>query len=86
MDPNKHLDLLVESATQYRWALANIGLALLCVVAAGGAFMFGYVVAGLLVLVVSFALVVNANSHQKRGDVFARESETTWRYLNGGLH
>jgi len=75
MDPNKHLDLLVESATQYRWALANIGLALLCVVAAGGAFMFGYVVAGLLVLVVSVALVVNADSHRKRRNIIARKAK-----------
>jgi hypothetical protein len=62
-DPHKHLDLLVEATTQYRRAIANIILALLCVALAGGAFMYGHVVAGLLVLVVSVALVVNAESH-----------------------
>ena len=36
--------------------------------------MFGYVVAGLLVLVVSFALVVNADLHKKRGGGFADRS------------
>lgn len=45
MDSNKRRDLLAESATQYRWAIANIVLALLCVVLAGGALMFGCVVA-----------------------------------------
>ena len=45
------------------------------VVAAGGAFMFGYVVAGLLVLVVSFALVINADLHKKRGHKYAREAK-----------
>ena len=75
MDPNKHLDLLAESATQYRWALANTGLALLCVVVAGGTFMYGYVVAGLLIIVVSFALVINADAHKKRGNSFAREAK-----------
>jgi len=37
--------------------------------------MFGPVVAWLLVLVVSFALVVNADAHKERGDVVAREAK-----------
>jgi len=49
-------------------------MAALFVIAAGGAFMFGHVLAGLLVLVVSVALVVNAGSHKKRGDALARDS------------
>ena len=73
MDPNTHLNLLAESATQYRWAMANIALALLCVVA--GAFIYGYVVAGLLIIVVSFALVINADLHEKRGHKYAREAK-----------
>ena len=35
--------------------------------------MYGYVAAGLLVLVISVALVVNADLHKKRGDLFASE-------------
>jgi fatty-acid desaturase len=75
MDPANQLDQLNEARTQYHWAIANIAMALLCVLLAGGAFMFGYVVAGVLILVVSVALVVNAGSHRKRGYVFERESE-----------
>ena len=77
MEPDEHLDRLTEAQAQYHWAIVNIVLALLCVVLAGGAFMFGYVVAGFLVLIVSVALVVNADSHKKRGDVFAREVDPT---------
>ena len=75
MNPNKHLDLLAESATQYRWAMANSALALLCFVLAGGAFMFRYVVAGWVVLVAGWALVVNAALHKKRGHKYAREAK-----------
>ena len=49
-------------------------MAALCVVAAGDAFTFGHAVAGLLVLLVSVGLVVNADSHKNRGDALARES------------
>lgn len=73
MEPDNHLDLLAEARIQYNWAIANIAIALLCVVLAGGAFMYGYVVAGLLILGVSVALVVNADVHKKRGDIFARD-------------
>ncbi len=38
--------------------------------------MYGYVVAGLLVLVVSVVLVVNADLHKKRGDGYATEAES----------
>ena len=75
MDPDKHVDLLAESAAQYRWAIANFAVALLCVALAGGAFMFGYLVAGLLIIVVSFALVINSDQHKKRGQRFRREME-----------
>ena len=75
MEPDKHLDLLADAQAQYHRAIANIAIALLCVLLAGGAFMYGYVVAGLLVLVVSVALVVNADLHRKRGDGWAREAE-----------
>ena len=37
--------------------------------------MNGYGVAGLLILVVSVALVVNADLHKKRGDSYEREAE-----------
>jgi hypothetical protein len=47
MDSDQHLDLLAEAAAQYRWGLVNIVIAALCVVLAVGAFMYGYVVAGL---------------------------------------
>ena len=76
MEPDKHLDLLAEAQAQYHWAIANIGFALLCVVLAGGAFMYGYVVAGLLVLVVSVALVVNADSHKRREDGNSNELQS----------
>jgi len=62
MESDNQLNQLDEARTQYHWAVANIGIALLCVVLAAGAFMYGYVVAGLLVLVVSVALVVTADS------------------------
>ena len=75
MDPDKHLDVLNDARTQYHWAIANIGMAALCAVAAGGAFMFGYVVAGLSIIVVSVALVINAASHKKRGHKYAREAK-----------
>jgi fatty-acid desaturase len=75
MKSDYHFNLLAESDTQYRWAIANIVLALLCVVLAGGAFMFGHWVAGLLLLAVSVALVVNADSHKKRGNIVARGAE-----------
>jgi len=55
--------------------MANIAIASLCVALAAGAFMYGHIVAGVLVLVVSVALVVNADLHKKRGDVFAKETE-----------
>ncbi len=71
METDNQLAQLNDARTQYHWAIANIGIALLCVVLAGGAFMYGYVVAGLLVLVVSVALVVNADLHKKRGDGLA---------------
>ena len=48
MDDDKHLNLFDAARTQYRWAIANIAIALLCVVLAGGAFMYGLVVAGML--------------------------------------
>jgi hypothetical protein len=74
MNPDHHLALLNEARTPYHWVIANYGMAALCVVAAGGAFTFGHAVAGLLVLLVSVALVVNADSHKKRGYALARES------------
>lgn len=37
--------------------------------------MYGYIVAGLLILAVSVAAVWNAIVHKKRGDVCAREAE-----------
>ena len=70
------LEQLNEARTQYHWAIANIGFALLCVISAGGAFMYGHVLAGLLALVVSVALVVNADAHRKRGVGFTREAES----------
>lgn len=75
VDPDKPLEQLNDARSQYHWAIANITLALACVVLAGGAFMYGYIVAGLLILAGSVALVVNADAHRKRGDVFAREAE-----------
>ena len=69
IDPDKQLELLNDSRTQYHWAVANVLIALLCVIAAGTAFMFGHVVAGLSIIAVSVALVVNAGSHKKRGIV-----------------
>lgn len=61
------LDLLTKARTQYRWAIANIIMAGVCVVIALGAFAVGSPVAGVLVIVVSFALVVNADAHRRRG-------------------
>ena len=42
---------------------------------AAGAFMYGYVVAGLLIIVVSIALVVNAEAHRKRRDGVANNAD-----------
>ena len=70
-----YLELVSDGRSQYHWAIANIGFAQFCVVVAAGAFIYGYVVAGLLVLVVSVALVVNADLHRKRGDVIAGEAK-----------
>ncbi len=75
MNPNQRLDLTNDARAQYHWALANIGMAALCAVAAAGAFMFGYVVAGLLIIVVCFTLVINADLHKKSGNRFAREAK-----------
>ena len=74
MDVNNHLERLDDARTQYHWAIANIVLALLCTVLAGTVFMFGYVVAGVLIIAVSVALVVNSDTNKKRGDVLAREA------------
>ena len=43
--------------------------------AATAAFMFGYVVAGLLIIVVNIALVISADLHKERGNRFAREAK-----------
>ena len=75
MDPNKHLDLIAEAQAQFRWAIANIVIALLCVALAALTFVAGYIVAGLLMLIVSVPLVVNADSHKKRGDIAAAEAK-----------
>ena len=69
------LDRLNEARTQYYWAIANIALTLGCVVLAGGAFMYWYVVDVLLILAVSVALVLNADLHKKRGDGLAGEAD-----------
>jgi hypothetical protein len=52
----------------------NITIAVLCVVLAGGVFMFGYVVAGLLTLAISLLAVWNADVHKNRGNAAAREA------------
>ena len=75
MDSDQHLDLLAEAAAQYRWGLVNIVIALLCVVLAVGAFMYGYVVAGLLTLVISLVAVWNSDVHKNRGNAAAREAK-----------
>ena len=61
-----------NARTQYHWAIANIGIAAQCVIAATGAFTFGYPVAGVLTLTVSVAAVINSGLHRKRGDTFAQ--------------
>jgi fatty-acid desaturase len=75
MDPDNQLDRLNEARTQYHWAIANIAIALLCVLLAGTVFVLGYIVAGALIIVVSVVLAVNAESHWRRGDIFAREAQ-----------
>jgi len=67
MNPDKHLDLLNKSAIQYRWAIANIAVAAVCLFPATYCFMNGYVLAGLLTLAVSALAVWNADAHKKRG-------------------
>jgi hypothetical protein len=71
MDPDNPLH---EVATQYRWAIANIAVAALCLFAGVYCFMNDYVVAGLLTLAISAAAVWNADVHKKRGDGYAREA------------
>ena len=67
----KHFD---KAATQYRWSIANLVVATLCMVLAAGAFMTGHAIAGLTILATSLAAVWNSDAHKKRGDVFAREA------------
>ncbi len=56
------------ATTQYRWAIANIVLAAVCAALGAIALVFGYVIAGLLVLVVSGVLAWNSDAHKRRGD------------------
>ena len=60
------------------WAMANIALALLCVVTVDGAYMFRYVVAGPLVIVVSFALVVHEPPLSTRRTSLESKSLMPW--------
>ena len=59
-------------AFAYRFTRRDIDLCS-CGALAGGAFMFGHVVAGLLIRAVSVALVVNADPYKKERDSCARE-------------
>lgn len=72
MNSETPITLSAKAAAQYRWAIANIIVALLCTALAAGAFMFGHVFAGLLILALSGAAVWNADAHKKRGNEFAR--------------
>lgn len=63
---------LNRARIQYRWAIANIVVAALCLFPATYCFMNGYVMAGLLTLAVSLAAAWNANAHKECGDVFAK--------------
>ncbi len=62
--PHEQLESINEARSQYHWAIANIVIAFGCVVLAALAFAAGYIVAGLSIIVVSFALVINAGSHK----------------------
>ena len=46
MDPETQLDQLNDARARFHWAIANIAIALLCVVLAGTAFMYGHVATG----------------------------------------
>ena len=71
----KQLQRVERARVQYRWAIANIVVAALCLFPATYCFMDGYVLAGLLTLAVSLAAVWNADAHKKRGNAFAREGK-----------
>ena len=59
---------LHNTAAQYRWVIANLVLAFVCVALGATALFLGYLEAGLPVLVLSGALVLNSDFHRKRGD------------------
>ena len=68
MQPDNELELLNESARHYRWSLANIVVALICVAIAGSLFVMGHIKGGFVVIAISGLAVFNATTHRKKGD------------------
>ena len=57
-----------ESIRQYRWGLANIVVALICVAISGSLFVMGYLKGGVIVIAISGLAFFNAVTHDKKGN------------------
>lgn len=66
MNNQTQLDRLNRSRNQLLWALANLTVAGICLAFAAWLFLHGKLVAGLVVIVVSYLAVANADFHQRR--------------------
>jgi hypothetical protein len=65
IEPEKQLERHNESIHQYRWGLANIAVALICVAISGNLFVIGYIKGGLIVVATSGLAFFNATTHRK---------------------
>ena len=61
------LEKIDAARTQFRWALANIVVAALCLIPATYCFLTGKIMAGTIIILVSFLAVLNANHHERKG-------------------
>jgi len=74
MDKQLQFAQLTKARNQFRWALANLTVATICLVSATLQFFAGNLIAGLLIIFVSFLAVVNANHHQRCGARLRRDT------------
>ena len=66
MSTLEEIHRLTAARNHYRWAIANIVVAAICVAFAAYQFVIGGVVAGLAVVIVSFLAVFKASDHERR--------------------
>ena len=66
MNTLEEIDRLTKAHNQYRWALANLAVAAICVTCAAYVFYSGHLLAGFIVVLVSFLVVLNVNSHERK--------------------